>query len=226
MIIEDESDLGEFNLFIRAAGHDLPSQAHSMIGFERMDNLQYCVEQVIKDNTPGDLVETGVWRGGASIFMRAILQVYGVKDRCVWVADSFEGVPPPNPEKYPLDAESNLYQYSELAVSLEEVQINFARYDLLDEQVQFLKGWFRDTLPTAPMTQIAVLRLDGDLYESTMDGLTHLYPKLVIGGYVIVDDYGTIEACRQAVMDYRQAHNITDEIHQIDWTGVYWKRSA
>lgn len=226
MVGGNASGIQEFDLFVRAAGYDWPSQAHSMIGLERMDNLQYCVEQVIKDNTPGDLIETGVWRGGASIFMRAILQAYGVKDRCVWVADSFEGLPPPNLEKYPQDAGLNLNQYSELAVSLEEVQINFARYDLLDEQVQFLKGWFRDTLPTASVTQIAVLRLDGDLYESTMDGLTHLYPKLAIGGYVIVDDYGAIEACRQAVKDYRQAHNITDEIHQIDWTGVYWKRSA
>lgn len=87
-------------------------------------------------------------------------------------------------------------------------------------------SWELGTLPTAPVTQIAVLRLDGDLYESTMDGLTHLYPELAIGEYVIVDDYGAIEACRQAVKDYRQAHNITDEIHHIDWTGVYWKRSA
>ncbi len=191
-----------------------------------MDNLQYWVEQVIKENTPGDLIETGVWRGGASVFMRAILQAYGVKDRCVWVADSFEGLPPPNPDKYPQDAGLNLNLFSELAVSLEEVQINFARYDLLDEQVQFLKGWFRDTLAAAPVKQLAVIRLDGDLYESTMDGLTHLYPKLAVGGYVIVDDYGAIKACRQAVHDYRQAHNVTDEIHQIDWTGVYWKRSA
>jgi hypothetical protein len=191
-----------------------------------MDNLQYWVEQVIKENTPGDLIETGVWRGGASVFMRAILQAYGVKDRCVWVADSFEGLPPPNPDKYPQDAGLNLNLFSELAVSLEEVQINFARYDLLDEQVQFLKGWFRDTLAAAPVKQLAVIRLDGDLYESTIDGLTHLYPKLAVGGYVIVDDYGAIKACRQAVHDYRQAHNVTDEIHQIDWTGVYWKRSA
>ncbi|NES81677.1 MAG: macrocin O-methyltransferase [Moorea sp. SIO2B7] len=196
-----------------------------MIGIERLKNLQYCVEQVIKNQISGDLIETGVWRGGACIFMRAILQVYGVKDKCVWVADSFEGLPQPDVENYPQDTGLNLHQHSELAISMDEVQVNFMRYNLLDDQVKFLKGWFRDTLPIAPIEKLAVLRLDGDLYESTMDSLVHLYPKLSPGGYVIVDDYGAIEACRQAIHEYRQTHHITDEIHQIDWTGVYWQRS-
>lgn len=111
-------------------------------------------------------------------------------------------------------------------MSVDEVKSNFSRYELLDEQVCFLKGWFRDTLPSAPIEQLAVIRLDGDMYESTMDALNNLYPKLSVGGYLIVDDYGTIPACAQAVTDYRHAHGITDEIHVIDWTGVYWKRSS
>jgi O-methyltransferase len=69
-----------------------------------------------------------------------------------------------------------------------------------------------------------VLRLDGDLYESTMDALTALYPKLSPGGYAIVDDYGAIPACRQAVHDYRDAHGITEPIQEVDWTGAYWQR--
>jgi hypothetical protein len=223
---EQKPDGQEFDLSARTEGYDWPSQAHTMVGLQRMDNIQYCVEQVIKENVPGDFIETGVWRGGSCIFMRAILQAYGVKDRSVWVADSFQGLPPPNPVAYPHDTGLTLNLYPELAVSLEAVQTNFKRYDLLDEQVQFLKGWFRDTLPAAPVKQLAILRLDGDLYESTMDGLIHLYPKLAVGGYVIVDDYGAIEACKQAVHDYRQAQNINDEIHTIDWTGVYWKRSV
>ncbi len=101
------------------------------------------------------------------------------------------------------------------AVSLEEVRKNLKAYDLLDEQCEFLKGWFRDTLPTAPIQQLALLRLDGDLYESTMDALTSLYPKLSVGGFVIIDDY-TIGQCRQAVQDYRSAHHIEDEIQDID----------
>jgi O-methyltransferase len=113
-----------------------------------------------------------------------------------------------------------------LAVSLEEVQNNFRRYGLLDDQVRFLKGWFRDTLPSAPIRRLAVLRLDGDLYESTIDSLTHLYPKLVRGGYAIIDDFGDVPACRQAVMDYRALHGITEEIIPIDWSGAFWRKQS
>ncbi len=215
-----------FNSEVREAGQDWPTVAHTMIGLKRLDNLQFCVEDILARGVPGDLIETGVWRGGATIFMRAILKAYNVTDRYVWVADSFAGLPPPNPERYPKDAGDLCHTYEQLAVSLEEVKSNFSRYELLDKQVCFLKGWFRDTLPSAPLEQLAVIRLDGDMYESTMDALNNLYPKLSIGGYLIVDDYGTIPACAQAVTDYRHAHGITDEIHVIDWTGVYWKRSS
>ena len=82
---------------LRENGEDWPLIAHTMIGMKRLDNLQYCVEKVIAENVPGDLIETGVWRGGAAIFMRAILKAYGVTGRRVLVADSFEGLPSPNP---------------------------------------------------------------------------------------------------------------------------------
>jgi hypothetical protein len=80
-------------------------------------------------------------------------------------------------------------------------------------------------LPGAPIKQLAILRLDGDMYESTMDTLVNLYPKLSVGGYLLVDDYGSVEACRRAVNDYRTKHNIKDEIHQTDQAEVYWKKS-
>lgn len=213
-----------FTLSRWAEGRDWPATAHTMIGLKRLDNLQHCVETCLQQRIPGDLLEAGVWRGGAAIFMRAVLQVYDEQERCVWVADSFEGLPPPNPEKYPHDAGSVLHRYPQLAISLEQVRSNFMRYGLLDHQVRFLQGWFRDTLPCAPVQQLAVLRLDGDMYESTMDALTNLYPALSVGGFLIVDDYGDIAACRQAVHDYRQAHGIRDEIVPIDWTGAYWRR--
>jgi hypothetical protein len=203
-----------------------PKQAHTMIGMKRLDNIQFCVEDVLNNNIEGDLIETGVWRGGAVIFMRAILKAYGVEDRIAWAADSFEGLPMPDPEKYPADKDDRHHEFSELAISLEQVQSNFAKYDLLDNQVKFLKGWFRDTLPNAPIKKLSVLRLDGDMYESTMDALVHLYPKLSIGGYIIVDDYGAIQQCRDAVHDYRNNHSINEEIKPIDWTGVYWQRTS
>jgi len=208
----------------RIEGRIWPVAAHTMIGLKRLDNLEFCVEEVITNGVVGDLIETGVWRGGATIFMRAVLKAYRVTDRCVWVADSFEGLPPPDPRKYPHDAGDNLHEARELAVLLEEVKANFEKYDLLDDRVRFLKGWFRDTLPVAPIARLAVLRLDGDMYESTMDALINLYPKLSDGGYVIIDDYGAIPACRYAVQDYRSANGITEKIRDIDWTGVFWQK--
>ena len=216
----------EFDEDLRSIGKDWPSAAHTMIGLKRLDNLQFCVEDVISNGIKGDLIETGVWRGGATILMRAILKVNDVTDRCVWVADSFEGLPPPDPDRYPEDGGDRHHTRRELAVSLDEVRSNFQRYGLLDDQVRFLKGWFRDTLPAAPIGQLAVIRLDGDMYESTMDALAALYPKLAIGGYLIVDDYNAVAGCRKAIYDYRYRNNISEEIIPVDWTAVYWKKTT
>lgn len=210
---------------LRDQGLDYTSDADTMIGTARLDNLRACVVDVLRDGVPGDLIETGVWRGGASIFMRAVLKAYAVTDRTVWLADSFRGLPKPDP-RYPADAKDELWKASVLAVSLDEVKANFARYDLLDDQVRFLVGWFSETLHSAPIERLAVLRLDGDLYESTMDALTALYPRLSVGGFVIVDDYGAMASCKAAIDDFRAEQGIDDRIERIDWTGVYWRRTA
>ncbi|HEX2853807.1 MAG TPA: TylF/MycF family methyltransferase [Opitutaceae bacterium] len=208
----------------RANGSDWPAIAQTMIGSRRLDNLQECVETVLRDGVPGDFIETGVWRGGACILIKAVLRAHQVSDRVVWLADSFAGLPKPNAEKYPADAGDRHHRLSHLAIPLEEVRENFRRYDLLDEQVKFLKGWFKDTLPKAPIEKLAVARLDGDLYESTTDALENLYDKLSVGGFLIVDDYGAVPACKRATEDFRARENIREEIKQIDGTGVYWRR--
>jgi O-methyltransferase len=209
----------------REQGRDWPLYAYSMIGRARLDNLQFCVEDVLSRGVPGDLIETGVWKGGATIFMRGLLKAHGSMDRAVWVADSFQGLPRPEAAKYASDAGSRLHQARELAISLEQVEENFRTFGLLDDQVRFLKGWFRDTLPDAPIQKLAVMRLDGDLYESTMDGLTSLYDKLSVGGYVIIDDYGALESCSKAVHDFRESRGIRDPLEMIDWSGAFWRRS-
>ena len=108
---------------------------------------------------------------------------------------------------------------------IEQVQENFKRFDLLDDKVKFLKGWFKDTLPSAPIDHLAIIRLDGDMYESTMDGLVNLYHKLSSGGFIIIDDYGTIPACKKAVHDFRDKNGITEEIINIDDSGYYWQKN-
>ena len=210
------------------------TSAMAMVPWERLDNVQHCVEDALARDVPGDLIETGVWRGGCTILMRAILKAHGVTDRAVWVADSFEGLPRPSPE-YPHDKDNTLHKMESLAVSLESVQANFKSYDLLDDQVHFLKGWFKDTLPIAPIERIAVMRLDGDMYESTWDALVSLYPKLSVGGYAIIDDYGAFPECKAAVDDYRSKHGISDELVAVNPNyvfgtrhvdgAVYWKRT-
>jgi O-methyltransferase len=126
---------------------------------------------------------------------------------------------------YAADVGDKHWEYSgDLGVSVEQVKANFSRYGLLDDQVRFLKGWFSETLPSAPIERLAILRLDGDMYESTMDALRALYPKLSIGGFAIIDDYGALPQCRQAVEDYRREQGIVESIQTIDWSGVYWQR--
>jgi hypothetical protein len=203
-----------------------PTRAHTMIGLPRLDNLRYCVETVIREQIPGDLIETGVWRGGASIFMRGILKAYEISDRRVWVADSFEGLPTTDESDHTADAALGLDRFADLAVSLEVVRENFERYGLLDDQVVFLKGWFRDTLPNASIEHIAVMRLDGDLYESTMDALTSLYSKLSPGGFVILDDYNSVAGCNDAADTFRRSMNIKEPLALIEGCGAFWRKKA
>jgi len=198
--------------------------AHTMVGRKRLDNIQACLAAIKANNIPGDVVETGAWRGGSSIFMKGCLTAWGMDERVVWVADSFEGLPVPSS---PQDAgyDFSITKVPILAVTLEEVQENFRRYDLLDDQVKFIKGWFRDTLHVAPIRQLALLRLDGDLYESTMDALKALYAKVSPGGFIIVDDFNDFEPCRRAVLEFRERHKIKDPMERIDWSGTFWRKS-
>ena len=221
----DPGSSGVYSAAVREIGSDWPSHGHSMIGARRMFNLRCLCEYTLEHDVPGDFIETGVWRGGAAIMMRAVLAAYQDTERNIWVADSFEGLPPPDPQKYPADAGDISYTCRELAISLEQVQSNFAKYNLLDAQVRFLKGWFRDTLPSAPIERLAVLRLDGDLYESTMDSLNALYDKVSQGGFVIIDDF-LLPKCRRAVEDFRAARHIREPIQEIDGSGVFWEIGA
>lgn len=210
----------------RAVGNDWPPTAETMVGLARLANVLDCTSRALADDVPGDLVETGVWRGGTAIYLRAILEALGDEDRTVWACDSYEGLPEADAEKYPVDVPMRFHEHKELAIGVEIVRRHFERYGLLDDRVRFVQGWFRDTLPEVAreIGPIAVLRLDGDMYESTIDALTHLEPLVSPGGFVLVDDYGGIEACRQAVHDHRDAHGITAEIHPVDWTAVWWRK--
>jgi hypothetical protein len=245
-----------------------------MIGLKRLDHLQQCIEDVVVSGVPGDLIETGSYRGGATIFMRAVLKALGVVDRRVFVCDTFV---PPAPElphwtirpvlqalasvpnrrwrqrffmflqrlprrhhAFP-DCQNPSERFVRFVMwtlrnpsvlqafeptSLEDVKSRFARYGLLDDQVEFLQGFFADTLPAASIERLAVLRLDGDTYESTTDAIRWLYPKLSSGGYCIVDDYWSFPDCERAIHDYRRQQDIVDEIKAVDRLSVFWQKST
>jgi O-methyltransferase len=221
-------DIGQSgaDLAARAQGKDWPATAETMKGLFRMDDLHACLLDVLNRKVPGDFAEAGVWRGGTGIMMRAALKAYGDTRREVWLADSFEGCPLPDEVNYPADAGDPHSTYAELAVALDAVKKNFERYGLLDRQVNFVPGWYRDTLPHAPIKRLALLHLDCDMYESTMQALEGLYDKVSPGGYVVIDDFGAVAGCQKAVTDFRKQRGIETEWRQIDWTAVRWQVPA
>lgn len=196
----------------------------TMLSLPVLENLRYCIEDTIRNKIEGDLVETGVWRGGATILAKYIYEYYGVKKK-VFVADSFEGLPPPNKIDYPDDEGDRHYLLTELAVSMEQVMENFRKFGMLDENVIFIKGWFKNTLHKAPIDKLSILRLDGDMAEATTNSLEALYPKLSIGGYCIIDDFN-MYGCRNAYLNYRKKYNLTEEISEVskDVQCVFWKK--
>ena len=216
--------------FIR---HYVNGRALTLLPVARLDFLDACIRTVVRDGVPGDVIEAGVWRGGAAIFMRAVLRMLGAADRTVWLADSFQGLPAPDPTRFPLEARAHdgpvlKEAFQHFSVPLERVEANFRAFGLLGEQVRFLQGWFRDTLPTAPIDRLSVMHLDADYHQSTTDVLVSLYDRLSPGGYVIVDDYGETEwtCCRQAVDEFRAGKAIADPMVQIDRRCWYWRRTG
>jgi hypothetical protein len=229
---EPDIDDDEFRFTMQRVSHYVETDAVSMIPLGRFENIRSSIETVLGEGVKGDLIEAGVWRGGATIYMRGLLKAHGVSDRTVWAADSFEGLPKPDPKLYPLEAKVQSgpvlqKAYRNLAVGLDEVKRNFAAYGLLDGQVKFLKGWFKDTLPAAPIESLALMRLDGDFYESTRDGLNALYDRLSVGGFVILDDYGedSWTYCRKAVDEFRSERGIDDPLVPVDSKCAYWRRT-
>lgn len=208
---------------LRLGGLDWPEKAHTMIGLKRLDNLHECLDFVRENKIDGDLIETGVWRGGATIFMRMYCKLYDLEKR-VFVADSFEGLPKP---EIPEDNGDYHYKYDFLKVSLEEVKKNFDLYGVLDNNVVFLKGWFSETLyNNDQIKSLSILRMDGDMYKSTMDVFNSCYDKLVSKGFVIVDDYNAVQGCQRATIDFRKNREIKDELKVIDGCGVFWHKDG
>lgn len=208
-------------LEVREKGLDWPKTAESMIGLERMNQLHAALDTIRLENIEGDIVETGIWRGGAVIFAASYLNVFAMTSKKVYGCDSFEGLPEPDP-KYPVDAGDVHSTIRILAVSLPEVTRNLLKYGIDLSQVELVKGWFEDTLPTLRAESISILRLDGDMYSSTIQALDALYGKVSVGGFVIIDDY-CLEGARKAIHDFF-AKKTPPTLIDIDGTGAYFRK--
>lgn len=220
-------DLVNFKLSILDAivisDHNWTPNSLTMIGYKNLTNIENLFNLVVNNNIEGDFVETGVWKGGASMYM-AYLNKYYKLNRKIFACDSYEGLPKDSQYKQDEVVNGNFEQY-DYAISLEEVQNNFKKYNLLDDNVQFIKGFFETSLKTLHVDKIAILRLDGDMYTSTISVLEELYDKVSIGGFIIVDDYRwEIAGCGSAIDDFRNKRNITSPILSDGCYGycVYW----
>jgi O-methyltransferase len=213
-----------FTEFDLQHGTTWPDRAVSMIGLRALKNIQVCLETILRENIAGDLVEAGVWKGGASMFMRAILRAHGEQTKKLFICDSFEGLPPPE-SQYEADHGDTHHTVKYLAVDLESVKQNFRRFGCQHPKNVFVKGWFKDTLSQLPTDQVALLRLDGDMYGSTMETLEALYDKVVPGGFILVDDYG-LTGCKMAIDAFRKLRHITEPIIEVTATQkVFWRKT-
>ncbi|MDP3883007.1 MAG: TylF/MycF/NovP-related O-methyltransferase [Candidatus Staskawiczbacteria bacterium] len=204
-----------------------------MIGYKRLFNVYELAKTAIDNKIEGDFAECGVWKGGSTAVMGFLAQKEG-KNRKTWLFDSFEGLPEPTEKdgflakSYSGDKNSGKLESINKCVGLlEDVEkIFFEILKLKKENIIIEKGWFQDVLPDAKkkMGKIAVLRLDGDWYESTKCCLENLYDNVTIGGYIIIDDYGDWEGAKKALDIFFIERNIKPELIKIDHTGVYFKK--
>jgi len=209
---------------------------YTMVTYDGLMSLVEITRHVHKENVPGDLVEAGTWRGGAAGLMAlAALSVPGPV-RKMHLFDSFEGIPEPDRNHDPIDWIVNDMKFPEAEAlgrlrgikaleapreDLEKVLFEICSYPR--EKVAIYQGWFQETVPLAArnIDAISILRLDGDLYASTRVCLEHLYPKLVSGGFLIIDDW-CLDGARQAVTEYLEKQKICPFRSLADTTVRYF----
>ncbi len=207
---------------------------YTIMGRTRLDHLRRCLDVVRSASIAGDLVECETLRGGGAIMMRGYLEAFEMRNRTVWVADRFHTTTPERlaEQGFPTEEAGTASEVggsagwpAEAMGDLNVVRDGFARFNLLDERVRFLHGAYVETLPSAPIEKIALLRIASVTYADTREVLDHLYPKLADGAFVIVETYADLE-CRRAVDEFRATNGITSSLEQVDWAAAFWRNDA
>ena len=211
----------KFDQSQRLLGLDWPHEAETMIGVKRLEQFHHALHTCDNEKVRGDILEAGVWRGGAVIFAAAYLSSENPFSRRVIAADSFDGLPPPDP-RYPVDIGDLHSTVDFLRVSEAEVRANFRKFGISTDLVDFLPGWFEDTLPGLKNRDLAILRMDGDMYSSSTHILSALFDRVSPGGFIIVDDYA-LKGARAAVHDFLSTRGLSPKIVDIDGSGAYFR---
>jgi len=204
------------------------AKPYTMTSPERVIALCDAVRYVVAADVEGAVVECGVWRGGSSMAAALMLRELGAADRDLYLFDTFEGMSEPG--EHDRRARGGVAAAELLATSakqakvwayspLDEVRANLRSTGYPMERVRFVQGKVEDTIPGRAPGKIAILRLDTDWYDSTRHELEHLYPRLAVGGVLIIDDYGAWEGARRAVDEFIAAHKVPILLNRIDETG-------
>jgi hypothetical protein len=190
-------------------------EPYTMQTYDGLLSLAHQVRHCERTGVPGVYVETGCWNGGSSALMAMACLHYGKQPREIHACDSFKGLPEPDAakdtdswiaERWHIPKARHRGRMVETGVMGAQEKNVIAAFEAVGYSREFLKihaGWFCDTLPplAREIGEIAILRLDGDLYASTMDALVNLYTKVVPGGFVVIDDY-ECAGCRKAITDF------------------------
>lgn len=202
---------------------------YTMTTAERISALVQAVKYVERAKIPGSVVECGVWRGGSMMAVAYTLKRLGECNRDMYLFDTFEGMTKPTDVDVSLAGQPASIQFEETRTinggsewchaSIEDVRSNLLATGYESGRFKFIKGKVEETIPGYAPAQISILRLDTDWYESTRHELNHLFPRLSVGGVVIIDDYGHWQGARKAVDEYFERSDTPILLHRIDYSG-------
>jgi O-methyltransferase len=191
---------------------------HTYLSQQRLHALERHLHHRLRD-VPGDVMECGVAEGGSALLLALGLRTRANQGRRLWLCDTFEGLPAPT-EDDP-DYARAVQWTGKCRGTAEEIEALLDSYRTPRDRISFVKGLYQDTLPAMTIPPLALVHLDADWYESTMVCLTHLWPHIVPGGILQLDDYGTWQGCRKAVDEFFAG---SVELHPIDQQGRWIRR--
>lgn len=233
-----EATARQFDLEVRPAwsdrlSSDLSPELHeiavsvrtyTMTSYARIVSLIMGIEYLLDQEMAGAITECGVWRGGSMMAVARTLLQRGVTNRDLFLYDTFEGMPAPSPHDGQALSQFRRLQAANLAdrwcrAELDEVWRNMRSTGYPGERIHCIKGKVEETIPDHAPTMISLLRLDTDWYESTRHTMEHLYPRLTVGGLLILDDYGHWDGCKRAVDEFFATRSISLFLSRVDYTG-------